>query len=83
MKVTLTSEDLSKHFGDQISDEVYQPVRYGFHNYIVTWRIELTAKTPQEAVRQAREIQLDSNNTATSFEVAIDYELQNTPQGEN
>jgi len=23
MKVTLTDEDLSKHFGDQISDEVY------------------------------------------------------------
>ena len=53
------------------------------NNYIVTWRIELTAKTPQEAVRQAREIQLDQNNTATFFEVAIEHELQNTQQDEN
>ena len=51
--------------------------------YIVTWRIDLTAKTPHEAVRRAREIQLDPNNTATFFEVAIEHELQNTPQGEN
>ena len=53
------------------------------NNYIVTWRIELTAKTPHEAVRQAREIQLDSNNTATFFEVALEHEFQNTPQDEN
>lgn len=53
------------------------------NDYIVTWRIELTAETPQEAIRQAREIQLDPNNTATFFEVAIDYELQNTQQGKN
>ena len=56
------------------------------NDYIVTWRIELTAETPQEAIRQAREIQLDPNNTATFFEVAIDYEFQkgrNTQQGKN
>jgi len=46
------------------------------NNYIVTWRIELTAKTPHEAIQQAREIQLDPNNTATFFEVAIEHELQ-------
>jgi len=53
------------------------------NNYIVTWRIELTAKTPHEAIQQAREIQLDPNNTSTFFEVATDYELQNTQQNEN
>ena len=45
------------------------------HNYIVTWRVELTAGTPREAAQQAREMQLDPENTATVFEIAIDVDV--------
>ena len=44
-------------------------------DYIVTWRIELSAKDKKTAALQAREIQLDPNNIATFFEVAEDIEI--------
>ena len=44
-------------------------------DYIVTWRIELSAKDKKAAALQAREIQLDPNSTATFFEVAEDIEI--------
>ena len=40
MKVTLTSEDLRKHFGDQISDEVYSSlVDQGITSSAYAWSI--------------------------------------------
>jgi hypothetical protein len=44
-------------------------------SYIVTWRVELSAKDKKAAALQAREIQLDPNSTATMFEVAEDVEV--------
>ena len=44
-------------------------------DYIVTWRIELSAKDKKAEALQAREIQLDPNSTATFFEVAEDIEI--------
>lgn len=35
--------------------------------YHVTWLIEVDADTPVEAAREARRIQLDPSNEATSF----------------
>lgn len=37
--------------------------------YFVTWEIELTAASPQEAARQALEIQRDPKSWANSFDV--------------
>lgn len=37
--------------------------------YRVTWEIDLTANSPKDAARLARDIQLDRDNLATSFEV--------------
>ena len=37
--------------------------------YLVTWRIELSANSPEDAARQAREIQLDPDSIAAVFEV--------------
>lgn len=37
--------------------------------YRVTWEIDIHADSPQEAARQAREIQLDPDNTADQFSV--------------
>ena len=44
-------------------------------DYIVTWRIELSAKDKKAAALQARVIQLDPKSTATFFEVAEDIEI--------
>ena len=44
-------------------------------DYIVTWRIELSAKDKKAAALRARKIQLDPNSTATFFEVAEDIEI--------
>ncbi len=46
-------------------------------SYIVTWRIELNAKTPLEAAKTAQKIQQDPNSTATIYEVAEDFDLTN------
>jgi hypothetical protein len=46
------------------------------NDYIVTWRIELTANSKQEAAELAREIQLDPNSKALVFEVAEDIDLE-------
>jgi hypothetical protein len=51
--------------------------------YIVTWRIELTAESPHDAVQIARRIQLDPESSATIYEVAIDVdasEVNHDPQ---
>ncbi len=40
-----------------------------FHNYVVTWKIEINATSPEVAAEMAREIQLDPDNIATVFEV--------------
>lgn len=45
------------------------------NSYIVTWRVEITAPTKKDAALQAREIQLNPNNTATMYEVAEDVEV--------
>jgi len=37
--------------------------------YFVTWEIELTAASPQEAAQQALEIQRDPKSWANSFDV--------------
>ena len=37
--------------------------------YKVTWEIEIDADTPEEAVMEAREIQLDDMSEATAFEL--------------
>jgi hypothetical protein len=41
MRITLTSEDLSKHFGDQISDEVHSTLieAYGINPTVYAWSI--------------------------------------------
>jgi len=46
------------------------------NDYIVTWRIELSANSKEEAAQLAREIQLDPNSTATVFEVAQDVDVE-------
>ena len=38
--------------------------------YFVTWRIELSANSPEDAARQAREIQLDPDSTALVYRVS-------------
>jgi hypothetical protein len=38
--------------------------------YLVTWRIELSANSPEDAARQAREIQLDPDSTALVYRVS-------------
>ena len=43
--------------------------------YIVTWRIEITAESPHDAARKARQIFFDPESTATFYEVAIDVDL--------
>ena len=42
--------------------------------YIVTWRIELSAESPHDAVKKAREMQLDPQTSATFYEVAIEVD---------
>ena len=42
--------------------------------YIVTWRIELTAESPHDAVQMARRIQLNPESSATFYEVAIEID---------
>lgn len=37
--------------------------------YLVVWEIDIEANSPHEAARKAREIQLDPQSTATSFDV--------------
>lgn len=37
--------------------------------YLVEWRIELTAKNPRDAARKALAIQRDSSSIATVFDV--------------
>lgn len=37
--------------------------------FVVTWKIELSADTPQEAAKLAREIQLDDSSLANYFTV--------------
>jgi|TARA_R110001583_G_scaffold20381_9_gene78661 hypothetical protein len=49
-------------------------------SYIVTWRIELNAKTPLEAAKTAQKIQQNLNSTATIYEVAEDFDLTNEEQ---
>ena len=39
-------------------------------SYRVTWNIDIEADTPEDAARQAREIQLDPTSMATVFDVA-------------
>ena len=41
MRITLTSEDLSKHFGDQISDEVHSTLieAHGINPTVYAWSI--------------------------------------------
>lgn len=46
------------------------------NDYIVTWRIELSANSKEEAAQLAREIQLDPNSRATVFEVAEDIDVE-------
>jgi hypothetical protein len=38
--------------------------------YTVTWEIDVDAKTPKEAAREALKIQRDPNSTATVFSVS-------------
>lgn len=38
-------------------------------DYRVTWEIEVSAESPEVAAKQAREIMLDPDSLATSFEV--------------
>jgi hypothetical protein len=38
--------------------------------YLVTWRIELSANSPEDAARQAREIQLDPDSTPLVYRVS-------------
>lgn len=38
--------------------------------YLVTWRVELSANSPEDAARQAREIQLDPDSTALVYRVS-------------
>ncbi len=40
--------------------------------YRVTWTIDIDSESPEEAVRLAREIQLDKDSLATHFEVTGD-----------
>lgn len=39
------------------------------NEYSVTWQIDVTASTPEEAARKARQYQTDPNTTATVFDV--------------
>lgn len=45
--------------------------------YLVQWEIEISADTPEEAVRQAIEIMRERNSLATHFQVE-DYAAQVT-----
>jgi len=42
--------------------------------YKVVWKIDIIADTPQEAAKEALEIQRDSNSEATVFEVTGEKE---------
>ena len=42
--------------------------------YVVTWDIEVTANSPEEAAKQALEIQRDKTSTATVFKVWDDID---------
>ena len=44
--------------------------------YIVTWRIELTAESPHDAVQIARRIQLNPESGSTYYEVAIEVDAE-------
>ena len=37
--------------------------------YLVKWEVDLWADSPEEAARQAREVQLDKGSTATCFNI--------------
>jgi hypothetical protein len=37
--------------------------------YRIVWTIEIEAESPEQAAKEAREIQLDSESEATNFEV--------------
>ena len=37
--------------------------------YRITWEIDIDADTPQEAAKQARNVQLDPESSATVFDV--------------
>lgn len=37
--------------------------------YLVTWKIDIDADSPEEAAREAQRIQLDADSTAQTFEV--------------
>ena len=41
--------------------------------YIVTWRVEVTAESPHDAVKKAREMQLNPETFGTFYEVAIKW----------
>jgi hypothetical protein len=41
-------------------------------DYRVTWEIDVSAETPEDAAMKARRIQLDPASSATVFKVALD-----------
>lgn len=41
----------------------------GLKDYLVVWKIDIVAKTPEEAAEKALEIQREPNGWATVFEV--------------
>lgn len=48
------------------------------NQYLVTWQIEITADTEQEAAKRALEIQRDPNSMATIFQVSKEYDVSET-----
>ena len=55
---------------DLPEDEEFPPPRE--RQYTVTWEIDIWATSPEEAARQAREIQLDHDSTANVFKLATE-----------
>lgn len=43
------------------------------NGYLVLWSVDINADSPEEAAREALEIQRDSDSTATLFEVIETY----------
>lgn len=53
------------------------------NDYKVVWEIDISADSPEEAVKEALEIQRDISSEATMFEVYQNNQLVSTIDAEN
>lgn len=46
--------------------------------YLVTWRIDIEASSPEAAAEKAREIQMDKDNVATYYTVQVTSNMRDS-----